>query len=197
MKEVLKLIVVLTVISAASGGLMALVDTRTREPIRRAIQAEKEAAIKNVMTECDNNPNVNTVTVEHASQSWIFYVGRKDGEFAGAAFETSSPEGYGGDVNIMAGVAADGSVHAIEILPPKKETPGLGAKIEKDDFLGQFRGKSIGKTSWRVTKDGGDIHEITAATISSRAVVNSLKAGLDAFTAHESLIRNTGMEGAE
>ncbi|MBN2301782.1 MAG: RnfABCDGE type electron transport complex subunit G [Lentisphaerae bacterium] len=194
MKDMLKLIAALTIISTVSGGLLAMVNSKTREPIRRAVETEKSAAIRNVLPVCDNDPNTDSIIVEHGGKQWTFYIGRNAGTFVGAAFEATSPEGYGGDVNIMAGVSDKGTVQAIEILPPKKETPGLGAKISGNEFRSQFADKNIRGTSWKVAKDGGDIQEITAATISSRAVVKALEAGLNAFVAHETIVRNTGAE---
>ena len=118
---------------------------------------------------------------------WTFYVGLQDGQFVGAAFESVSPKGYGGDVGIMVGVNADGQVQGIEILV-QKETPGLGAKMADDAFKSQFSGRSIAETRWAVDKDQGDIDSITAATISSRAVVEAVHAGLQVYTTHQARI---------
>lgn len=189
MKNLAKLILVLTIICVASGSLMAFVYGLTKERIRIAQEEAKNRAIKTVLPECDNNPVENAVTIEVDGQTWTFFVARKGGQFAGAAFLTSSSEGYGGTINVMVGVNVDGKVQAIEILPPVTETPGLGAKITEKKFKDVFAGKNIKETKWAVIKDKGDIDQITAATISSRAVVGAVKTGLDLYTQNMEKIR--------
>ena len=68
------------------------------------------------------------------------------------------------------------------------ETPGLGAKM-KDWFRDPTGKRSIigrnpGAENMTVTKDGGTVDAITAATISSRAFLKTLK---DAFAAYRNI----------
>ncbi len=183
MMESLKLVVVLTIICSVAGALLAVVHDVTAEPIAAAAMKEKGDAIMQVLPPCDNHPGEAIVTVDADGRTWTFYVARKDGQFVGAAFEAVSSAGYGGDITIMAGVTAEKTVQGIQVLA-HKETPGLGAWISGEIFRGQFAGRSIADTTWAVAKDGGDIDQITAATISSRAVTGAVKAGLDVFTAN-------------
>ena len=90
----------------------------------------------------------------------------------------------------MVGVNAAGEIQGVEILK-QLETPGLGARITEPGFRQGFAGRNIADTDWRVRKDGGDIDQITAATISSRAVVEAVKAGVEVFKRNEEQIRNT------
>ena len=100
----------------------------------------------------------------------------------------ASPKGYGGTIRLLVGVNAAGTVQGLAVLE-QKETPGLGAKIKDDGFRGQFKGLRIIDTRWKVRKDGGDVDEITAATISSRAVVEAVARGLDVYRRHEATIQ--------
>ena len=192
MKETLRLVLTLSIICLVAGALLAAVDTMTREPIAEANRGKKLAALQNVLPNYDNSPDANVVTVEHAGRSWIFQVALKDNTFVGAAVETTSPAGYGGDISIMLGINAENQTQAIAILG-QKETPGLGAHIESDDFKGLFAKKDLATTQWAVAKDGGEIDEITAATISSRAVTEAVKAAIDAFVANADTIKQTGL----
>jgi electron transport complex protein RnfG len=187
MKDTLKLVITLTVICLVAGVLLAWVNGITDEPIRKAWRAEKVDAIKKVLPECDNEPDADAVVVSDGGAEWTFYVARRNGAFVGAAFESTSNEGYGGEISIMVGVNAEGAVQGVEILKAK-ETPGLGAKIAEPEFRSQFVGKTLAGTTWAVRKDRGDIDEITAATISSRAVVSALKRGCEVYTAHKAAI---------
>jgi electron transport complex protein RnfG len=64
------------------------------------------------------------------------------------------------------------------------ETPGLGDAIEKrkSDWVLGFDGRSLQSpqaADWVVRKDGGQFDQITAATITPRAVVGAVKRGLE------------------
>lgn len=134
--------------------------------------------------------------VEADGRAWTFQRARDEGRTVGVAFETQSSKGYGGKISLMVGLDTRGAVNAIQILQ-HMETPGLGAKIDGATFKGQFRGRSIRNTRWAVRKDRGDIDEITAATISSRAVVGAIKQGLDVYLANEERILETAGRTAE
>lgn len=187
MKEFVKLVAVLTIICVVSGSLLAYVNSITCERIWQAQNAEKLNAIKQVLGECDNEPGANRCIINENGKEWTFFVSRLNGEFAGAAFETLSTKGYGGDVSVMAGVDKDLKLNSIKVLS-HKETPGLGGKIEGEDFRGGLAGRDIAGTKWKVKKDGGDIDQITAATISSRAVTEAVGAGIDVFLKHKAVI---------
>jgi len=184
MKDLLRLVVVLTLICLTSGALLGWVNGLTREPILEARRAEKLHALHAVLPAYDNEPDTDAVTVQEDGQTWTFYVARLDGRFVGAAFETVSPAGYGGDITVMVGVNSAGTVQAIEILS-HKETPGLGARITEPAFKALFSDRAIVGVAWAVKKDQGAIDEITAATISSRAVVEAVKHGLDVYLRNE------------
>ncbi len=94
----------------------------------------------------------------------------------GVAIETSV-DGFGGTIRLMVGFDADGNILGYEVLE-HQETPGLGSHIEhwfkNADKPGQniIGRKADGK--FAVSKDGGEIDAITAATISSRAFLKAI-----------------------
>lgn len=193
MKETMRLVVVLTVICLVAGLLLAWVNDLTAGPIAAAAREEKMAAVRDVLPPCDNDPDADKKVVVVDEQEWIFYIGRKQGQYVGTAFEAVSGKGYGGTIRIMVGVTAAGTVNGVAVLA-HKETPGLGAKIGGDAFRTQFPGLSVRDTRWAVSKDGGDVEAITAATVSSRAVAGAMKDGLAVYLAHERHIRGAGGE---
>lgn len=86
-------------------------------------------------------------------------------------------DGFGGKVKIMFGFAPDGTILGYEVLE-QQETPGLGDNM-KHWFKNQEKpGQNIvGRKAtgeMKVSKDGGDVDAITAATISSRAFLKAL-----------------------
>ncbi len=188
MKEILKLTGVLFLICIISGALLAAVNSATKAPIAKAAMAGKLEAIKQVLPTKDGVEfDVNPLEIKDNDKVWTFYVARDRGEFVGAAVETSSNKGYSGEIKIMLGINAEDKVEAIAIIA-QSETPGLGARMVEPAFKDQFKNKQINSTKWAVKKDQGDIDQITAATISSRAVVDAVKSGIDIFKEHKAEI---------
>ncbi len=182
-KTITQLALVLTLITAGAGLVLSLVEAVTREPIAEQRRLETLRALQAVLPEVDNSPDADTVSLpvgkDRKGQDVLrtFYRGRSNGALAGVAFKVTSPEGYSGNIDIMVGVTPGGTVTGIEILS-HSETPGLGDKIEQEEFTRQFKGKTLESADWRVKKDGGEFDQITGATISPRAVVSAVSKGL-------------------
>jgi electron transport complex protein RnfG len=83
----------------------------------------------------------------------------------------------------MVGIDKDFKIIKTSVLE-HAETPGLGDKMEKrkSDWSDQFNNKNPETFDLRVTKDGGDIDGITAATISSRAFCEAVDRAWNAYT---------------
>ena len=93
----------------------------------------------------------------------------------GYAVETAV-DGFGGQFRVMVGFDKEGNILGYEILE-HQETPGLGSHMEhwfkNADKPGQnIIGRKAG--ALQVSKDGGDVDAITAATISSRAFLKAV-----------------------
>jgi Na+-translocating ferredoxin:NAD+ oxidoreductase subunit G len=184
MKEILKLIGVLTIISAGAGVLLALTNSVTMKPIAEARRQETLQALSRVLPPFDNQPDADTKSFTEDGVTWTFYVARKAKRFAGTAFTATSRKGYGGPITLMAGLSGDGTLRTVQILS-QQETPGLGTKITVPPFSKQFDERSIDGAKWAVKKDGGDFDAITGATISSRAVLEAIRGGLDVYRKHK------------
>ncbi len=105
------------------------------------------------------------------STVWLAFKGETR---IGSIIKTAK-QGYGGPVPITAGVDLQGRIVAIKVASAAeglKETPGLGLKATEPEFRDQFRGKKAEEI--RLNKDGGTIHAITGATVTSRAVADGL-----------------------
>lgn len=112
-------------------------------------------------------------------QSYFLAYGPED-NLIGAAIPVNTA-GYGGKIKLLVGVNLSGEVVNFQILE-QNETPGLGAKITGPDFIHQFKGKT--KKELILNRDNpkeGKIEAITAATISSRAVVKGIKEAIAFF----------------
>ena len=141
-----QLVVTLFLISAICAVLLGLVNNITAGPIAAANEAATNAAMQAVLP-ADSYEQV----------------------------EYTAPSGFGGAMDIMVGVSADGVCSGVSIIS-HAETSGLGANATKEDFRAQF----VGKANVAVTKDGGDIAALTGATITSRAVCDGVNAAIEA-----------------
>jgi electron transport complex protein RnfG len=169
-------------ITAVSAGVLAFVSQKTEEPIANALREEKMRAVRNVLPPYDNDLLKDRVFVPDSGGDTLeVFVGKSGGRISGVAFPVITPEGYSGDIHFLVGVNSSGVVQGIEILR-HAETPGLGAKIETEEFRAQFRKCSADSPKvWEVKKDGGGFQQITGATISSRAVTRATLKGLRFF----------------
>ena len=202
MSEMPRLVLVLTLVAAAAGLVLSLVEAVTREPIAEQRRQETLRALKAVLPPADNAVDADTVILVTGQDKRgrdverTFYRGRQNDQLTGVAFQVVAPDGYSGDIVVMVGVNPEGTVTGIEILR-HAETPGLGDKIEEPWFKDSFVGKNLANADWRVKKDGGDFDQITGATISPRAVVGAVKKGLQFFREHRQTIIADAEKGAQ
>nr|WP_320118554.1 RnfABCDGE type electron transport complex subunit G [uncultured Marinifilum sp.] len=181
---VLVLFIVTLVASAALGGLYEL----TKEPIAAAKLAKKLKAIKEVVPDFDNNPSEEMYSVEMPSGDKIeFYPAKKANELVGTAVKTFTTNGFSGYVWLMVGLKPDGTINNYSVLE-HKETPGLGTKMadwfkptDPAKAKSSVINKNPGKVNFTVSKDGGDIDAITAATISSRAFLDAVQTAYNEY----------------
>lgn len=108
-----------------------------------------------------------------------FYLARKQGKPVAVAIETTAPDGYSGEINMIMAADFAGHVYGARVVE-HHETPGLGDKIELriSDWITGFSHKRVAgqsDTHFAVKKDGGDFDQFTGATITPRAVVNAVK----------------------
>lgn len=188
MKETLRFVLVLTAITALSGLVLGLTEKCTREPIALQNAQQQRTALLAVLPPIDNAPDRDVIMPDDGQSPRIsYYRGRRDGKIVGVAFVVVAEKGYGGPITMMVGVTPGGTLTGLEILG-QNETPGLGNRIAEPDFRRSFIGRGLDDYRWRVRKDGGDFDQISGATISSRAVVESLATGLQRYRDRAAII---------
>lgn len=105
----------------------------------------------------------------------------------GVVLPVATDAGYSGRIALVVGIDAAGRLSGVRVAE-HRETPGLGDRIEarKSDWIRQFAGHSLADPpagGWAVDRDGGGIDALTGATITSRAVVEAVRAALRWFDA--------------
>jgi len=104
---------------------------------------------------------------------------RLNGNDIVAIVETTAPDGYSGDIDLVVAVDTQQKVLGTRVIA-HKETPGLGDKIDLriSDWILDFNDVKYSANTeqrWQVKKDGGQFDQFTGATITPRAVVNAVK----------------------
>lgn len=170
MREMIKMVVVLTILSSVSGGLLAAVRNGTKDKIEnQQLQLVKGPAIRAILEGCSNDPVADRFKITDEATERSFFVGVFDGAAQTVAFETFG-KGYGGDVGLMVAINLTDDTLVGAGVTTHSETPGLGAKSKTDpSFARQFKGISA-VAPIKVTNDGGAINALSGATITSRAV---------------------------
>ena len=112
MKKIISLVLSLTIIAGVCAGVLAYVDSITRDPIK-ATAAKNEAAAREAVLR--GQQGYAEIGVSHS--------------------------GYGGDVVLMVGFKTDKKTVISYKVLSASETPGLGMKLSTPEFSGQFADK--------------------------------------------------------
>lgn len=179
MKDIVKLGLILLLVTALAGAALSVVNNITKPRIEEQRRLVTAMALAQALPDAANGviePDTTFKTIK-------VYRGYRDSskqQLVGYAF-LALENGYSSQIETMVGVDTNGTIIGIRILH-QLETPGLGTKIEEirhgettPYFQRQFLSQNAALLA--VDKDGGGIESITGATISSRAVTNSIKNG--------------------
>lgn len=181
MKNILKNAAILTAITLVAGILLGLVYDITKEPIALAKEQAKNEAYQAVMAEADTFEAVEVEAVDLGTGCDVDEVvtAKAGEEVKGYVITVTTHDGYGGDIQVSIGIAADGTVKGIEMLSIG-ETAGLGMNADTPEFKAQYADKLV--DAFAVTKTGAsadnEIDAISGATITSNAVTNAVNTAL-------------------
>lgn len=175
----------LTGICVVAGAILAGVNQMTTEPIAASKAASLEAAIKAVTPEFDNKPAEESyMAATYDGDSLRIYPAKKGDELVGVAVESSTKKGFGGEIKVVVGFDPDGKLINYSVQK-HSETPGLGSKMQDwfrtDKNKQSVIGRTLTEDGLKVSKDGGDVDAITAATISSRAFLDAINRAYSAY----------------
>ncbi len=163
MKNIVKPVIVLTLIAFICTAALAGVNKLTADRIAKA-QAEKKAATMKMLF--PEEKSFTELTVDEGELS-------KYG--AAAVYETDSKNGYivelstsgyGGEIKMMLAFSPKCEILGVKVLE-HEETSGIGTRVVEDQkYLSQYVEKDANK--------GGEIDAVAGATISSKAVLNAV-----------------------
>lgn len=166
MKYILRLTLTLLLITAVVAGLLAFVNELTAGRIDELTRQKVEQAMREVLPAQDYTP-LDAALPQGVTEAY------RAGD-AGYVVRVA-PNGFGGAIDLMVGVRADGTVNGVAVIA-HSETASLGANCTREEFRAQYAG---GAGPFAVGQDGGTIEALTGATVTSRAVTDGVNAALD------------------
>lgn len=176
------MVLVLTGSALICGGLLAYVNNLTKPTIEAQADKALNEGIAAVLGGNAGNrlaaPKIVKREIAGKEQEFVVYKMEN-----GTAVQSTDPNGFGGNLEVLVGFNADGDILGYTVLE-HSETPGLGAKAGEWFQKGQpgcIIGKNPGKSNFTVSKDGGDIDAITASTITSRAFLRAVQQAYNTF----------------
>lgn len=202
MKSMIKDTLILFAITLIAGLTLGVVYQVTKEPIAAQKEKAKQEACQEVFADAASFEQIviadtagNAIDGNNMpdSEAWsengydavnIGEIAKAldgNGNILGYVITVTDHEGYGGDIEFMMGIRADGTLNGISLLSIS-ETAGLGMRAE-EVLKPQFENKKA--EVFEYTKSGamGDsqIDAISGATITTHAVTNGVNAGLYYF----------------
>lgn len=175
MRDIIRMVVVLTLICAASGLTLSVIYRVTKAPIDyQTIKFVKEPAVKKVLTGYDNDPILDRKKIVIGTDErgrpieLTIFPAKRQGETFAVAIEGRG-KGFHGTIGVMVGVSKEGSLTDIGITS-HSETPGIGSKVTETTFTTQFQGLPA---TGELKVDG-----ISGATYSSKGVMSAVNQAL-------------------
>ena len=181
MGEMIKMVVVLTLLSVISGGGLSWLKDFTAPKIeKQEMELVKGPAIRQILSDAENDPVTDRFKITDGEMERTIFVGVYDGQPNTVAIETQV-NGFADKVGLVVAIdTANDTLRGIGVTT-HKETPGLGGNAKADpSFAAQFKGKSI-SSNIKVTNDGGEINALSGATITSRAVCLGTTNAIDIY----------------
>ncbi len=182
----LNMTLTLFIITAVAAVALGYVYNITKEPIQKAKDEKLKTAINIVVPGADKG-TIEIDTVEIDGKQLFIYTVSIDDKIIGTAINSFSNDGFSGLVRVMVGFDSDGKIIDSDVLE-HKETPGLGDKSSKSVSNWNERFKELDISTMKdqtlkVSKDGGEVDAITAATITSRAYCDAIQRAWSVYIA--------------
>ena len=184
--------------TALLAGVNELTHERILEQEKRRVLQQLNAIVPTTLYNNDLLEDIievkDEVSFRHPAPVTV-YRARMDSQPVAVMMIVTAPDGYNGDIRLLAGIDGSGTVLGVRVVS-HRETPGLGdpIEVEKSDWILGFANKSLrnpGTGGWAVKRDGGQFDQFTGATISPRAVVRTIHNTLLYFEANRQMLFET------
>ena len=178
---------VLVIITLVAVAALAVVNQITKGPIEQAEINQKAEAYKVVYADANEFSEIDGLDKMIKNSTKLFEdnglsgctvtdalaVKNSGGDTEGYIIASSSPNGYGGEIDVAIGIKDD-KLTGFAVVN-QMETQGYGAACAEDKFTSQFAGKKVGVLT---AKAGGtaddEIDAISGATFTTNGVTNAV-----------------------
>ena len=175
---------VLLLITFVAVTALAFVNQITLDPIAQAEIRAREASYQVVAPDAksfedveisESDAAVGDCTIDNVCKALD-----ASGAQIGYVICATTPQGYGGNIQIALGINTDGVITGFDVIS-HSETPGFGAKSTDEEFKSQFAGKPA--TALTFNKDGNagenEFDAISGATFTSTAIQDVIGAATE------------------
>lgn len=152
------------VVSAALAGTYGM----TEPIIEAAKRAEADAARVVVLPGGSDFKEVTVSGVDNIVEAY------EAGNGAGYVITGIGKGGYGGDLQVMAGIDKDGKITGVKLMD-NSETQGIGSKVGEDAYTSQYKGKDSASLD--------QVNAVSGASISSGAFKGAVQNIFQAYGA--------------
>lgn len=174
----INMVLVLSGITILAAFTLTSVWSLTKKSIDNSQLTKRYEAIQSVLPAHDHFDSIPIEMNNGVETTKVYKAYDRNNALVGAAVESSSNNGYKGRIDILVGFNIKGVIVNYIVLD-QHETPGLGAKMvdwfKTEHAKQNIRGKNAATANLNVSKDGGEVDAITAATISSRAFLFAVR----------------------
>ncbi len=188
--EILRLGLVLCIITAVAGLVLAGTNSLTAEAIE-AVEFAKSSG-----PEVANAVVPGSATIEGFDEDLVNKVKSlnedivdirecKDanGNLLGYGITSISPEkGFNNDIEIILGISTEGEVVGMEVTS-HYESPGLGNKVDDKEFQALYFGKTTDEmfTVSKMASKEYEIQAITSSTITSKSITSAVNNAMSVY----------------
>ncbi len=182
MKEILHMIVVLSMICSVSGVVLASLKQGTRAEIENQVLTYVQGpSLKKVFAGAQNDPIMERKVFSVEGKDITVFPVLRGGKLVGVALEAYG-NGYAGPVGVMVGFDLEKDRLAGIGMTTMSETPGLGTQITEPRFTTQFIGHAL-EDSLALKNRGGNIDGIAGASYSSAGAVEAVQNAVTLYSA--------------
>ncbi|GAB6163729.1 RnfABCDGE type electron transport complex subunit G [Desulfothermus naphthae] len=185
-KEILRMVIVLTVVCGVWGGALSIVKKVTEPQIEyQRIKNIKAPALKKALVvDYDNDPVKDRIKVvvgkDKRGRDIVknIFLAKKGGKIVAVALEAYGV-GYAGNIGVMVSINLPSETIGGIAITTHSETPGVATKAtENKKFKDQFKNRLI---TTNFAPGSGTIDVVSGATYTSRGIMEAVQHAVDIY----------------
>lgn len=168
----------LAIICTVAALVLALVNAVTAPVIAQNRQEALDAALQQIVGDAEVGDRI-PVDAQDSEIVRAYYPVGTSGPPATRYVVELLGSGYGGEMQLLAGIAADGEVFSA-VLMQNSETPGLGKEAERPGYMeGKFIGKGDEEPIPATKSDlpPAEAEAVSGSTVTFMGIADALRAG--------------------